>query len=515
MNLPSKYHRITPFFSFLIVLLLGHLIMADTLIPYPRPMGDQPHQQYTVTVNGTAIDTIQTSMNVGYAHFAFDGKATITVQASELIETFDLSPHRLNLKTTVDGNKLTLQIDQPRKLHLQINKLQRFFIFADAPEKNAPQPGDANVYVLTDMGVTSSIDVTQTKRIQQAIDKAANDKATLYIPAGHYKTGLLMFPSNLSMYLAPGAILKGTAQPADYERKGEKSQLYMLDAKNVHIFGRGIIDNNGLALRQTIGSKKGATRMLMTNRSSDLVMEDIILRDAAVWCIHPYESSDMRFTNLKIISMTRNESSPDKGYNTDAFDPDNSSNILIENNFISVDDDGIAVKLTRGELKDMYHIVFKDNIVFTMCAALKIGTELHGGFTLHDTLFENNDVIHADIPIAIYCYKGGHVQNARWIGNYIQSTATLPNDSPHKHSCNIYLNANSTNDFGSIKNVLIKDNTFEKFGPQPSQLRARNDDTHVIDGVVIENLTIEGKKRTTANDAQINIENPVKNVMIK
>lgn len=488
---------------------------ADQLIPYQRPLGDLPHQQYVVTVNGTAVDAIQTTMRVGYAHFAFEGKAVISIEASETITSFDLSPHRLHLKPIVDGNKLTFEIDQPRKLHLQINKLQRFFIFADPLETKAPKPGDANVQLLTDMGVTSSMDVTQTRLIQSAIDKAAQDKATLYIPAGHYKTGLLIIPSNLTMYLAPGAILKGTAQPADYERKGERAQLYMEDAQNVRIFGRGVIDNNGLALRQTIGSKKGTTRMLMTNRSSNLVINDIIFRDAAVWCIHPYDSSDMRFANLKIISMTRNESSPDKGYNTDAFDPDNSSNITIENNFISVDDDAIAVKLARGKLRDMENIVFRDNVIFTMCAALKIGTEVHGGFTVRNSLFENNDVIHADIPIAIYCYKGGHVENARWIGNYIQSTATLPNDSPHKHSCNLYLNTNSKDNFGTARNILIQNNTFEKFGPQHSQFRAREGDTNVLNGVTIDNLIIEGEKRTTAQDARIDIDAPVKNVIFK
>ena len=74
-------------------------------------------------------------------------------------------------------------------------------------------------------------------------------------------------------------------------------------------------------------------------------MEDVILRDSGTWGVHLVASNHLRFTNCKLISNTRLD---DPGFpwemNTDGFDPDNSSQIMIDNNFISCNDDAIAVK---------------------------------------------------------------------------------------------------------------------------------------------------------------------------
>ncbi|HVJ47309.1 MAG TPA: glycosyl hydrolase family 28 protein [Luteolibacter sp.] len=480
--------------------------------PYPRPIDDAANTQYQVKVDGVEIPATQTVLGVGYAHFAFTGKVRIEVTSADPIEKFDLSPHRLNLQARTNGKTLAFEIEKPCKLQLRINDRQRFFIFADAEETNAPKAGDQGVQVLTELGVSPSNEKVQTEQFQKAINQVAEKKGTLLVPAGIYRTGTLNLPSGLSLYLAPGSLIKGTADPKDYISTGEESQLLMKDAQDVRVYGRGVIDNNGMALRKTIGSKKNSTRMVATKNSRNLVMEDVILRDAAVWCIHPMQSSDMQFRNLKIISMTRAESGPDDGYNTDGFDPDNSSNITIANNFISVDDDAIAVKLNRGsERKDMSNIVFRDNVVFTMCSALKIGTEVMGGFTVRDVLFENNDVLHADIGISLYCYRGGYAENIRWIGNHFEKTAVLPDNSPHHHFCNIYINTRSTDSFGGAKNLLIKDNTFENFGPKPSGIRAKGE-KQFVDGVIIENLVIEGKPIKSPEDAKLSVDKEVRNL---
>ncbi|WAC19754.1 glycosyl hydrolase family 28 protein [Luteolibacter sp. SL250] len=480
--------------------------------PYPRPIDDAASVQYQVKVDGVEVPGVQTVLGVGYAHFAFTGKVRIEVTSTEAIGKFELSPHRLNLPVQTNGNTLTFEIAKPCKLQLRINDGQRFFIFADPEETNAPKAGDQGVRLLTELGVPPSNEKVQTGQFQKAINLVAGEKGTLVVPAGIYRTGTLNLPDGLSLYLAPGSLIKGTADPKDYISTGEEAQLLMKDAQDVRIYGRGVIDNNGMALRKVIGGKKSSTRMLATKNSRNLVMEDVILRDAAIWCIHPMQSSDMQFRNLKIISMTRAESGPDDGYNTDGFDPDNSSNITIENNFISVDDDAIAVKLNRGsERKDMSRIVFRDNVVFTMCSALKIGTEVMGGFTVRDVLFENNDILHADIGISLYCYRGGYAENIRWIGNHFEKTAVLPDNSPHHHFCNIYINTRSTEGFGGAKNLLIKDNTFENYGPKPSGVRAKGQ-KQFVDGVIIENLAIGGKTVKSPEEAKLNVDKEVRNL---
>lgn len=372
---------------------------------------------------------------------------------------------------------------------------------------------------LADFGVVASPDRTQTDAIQRAVDAAAAKGGTLYVPPGIYRSGTLRLRSNLAIYLAPGAIIKGTGRLDDYPRgRTGHVQIELVDGADVRVFGRGVIDGNGFALRNQFlpDRGKGRAKMLVAHNSRGLVMEDIILRDSAVWCVHTRQSRDMQFRNLKIISVARSETGPDTSHNTDAFDPDNSSNIVIENNFISVDDDAIAVKLTGGERADMSNVVFRNNVIWTMCAALKIGTEVMGGFTVRDVAFENNDVVHAESAMVVQAYRGGYVDGVRWVGNHIERVAAVPNDSPHRKSALIYLNTRSADNFGGIRNALIKDNTFEGFSAAdaPSMIRA-NGPAQRVDGVTIENLVIAGEHRTSAEAARIHIDPSARNVQFR
>ena len=62
---------------------------------------------------------------------------------------------------------------------------------------------------------------------------------------------------------------------------------------------------------------------------------------------------------------------------------------------------------------------------------------------------------------------------------------------------------------GHLNKVLIKDDTFEHFSPNPSGLL---DSEHLLDGVAFENLVIAGKRRTSLTDAEITTNRFVRNV---
>src|SRR5262245_20597236 len=81
--------------------LLGASASA-AVTPYPPPPGDAANDQYSVKVNGVEIPSVKTGMDVGYAHFAFDGKARVEIKASEPIKEFNLSPHRLGIQATAE-----------------------------------------------------------------------------------------------------------------------------------------------------------------------------------------------------------------------------------------------------------------------------------------------------------------------------------------------------------------------------------------------------------------------------
>jgi len=486
-------------------------IVEAEVFPYPRAAGDRANSSFpSVKVDGAAVETVITDMNVGYAHFAFSGTVAVEVAVKEAIETFDLSPHRYGIQAAAKGNVLSFRLSEPRKLHLKVNGLPRFFIFADAPEVNPPRPGQPGVYDIGDYGVVSSLDSVQTSKIQRAIDEVASKKGVLYLPPGAYLSGELKARSNLTLYLSAGAVLKGTGKISDYPRGEFGTQLiHLLDCENVRIAGRGTLDGKGRALRYaTENSGDGRLKLIRSFRARNIVVEDVLLRDAGTWSIHLIESSDLRFTNTKLISNTILD---EPGFpwepNTDGFDPDNSSRVIIENGFVSCSDDAIAVKLRYGTLRDMDNVQFRNNVVWTVKSALKIGTEVVDR-KMTNIVFENNEVIHADRGIVVYCYRGATIENPRWINNYFERIGD------NSKEMNMEIKIQDVEGRGHLTDVLIKDNTFERFSPNPSRLQGL-DSKHVIDGVVFDNLVIAGKKQTSLDEAEITSNKHVKNVLFK
>lgn len=376
---------------------------------------------------------------------------------------------------------------------------------------NPPQLGQPGVYDLRDYEVSSSFDSVQTSKFQRAIDDVARKRGILYVPPGIYRSGQLKMKSNLTLYLAPGTIIKGTGKVSDYPRgKLGTQQIYLLDCEDVRLRGRGVIDGQGRALRlSTDNADNSRLKLIRSFRATDCIVEDVILRDAGTWAIHLVESSDLRFSNYKLISNTiLDDPTFPWEPNTDGFDPDNSSHVIIENGFVSCSDDAIAVKLKHGKLDDMDDIQFRNNVVWTVKSALKIGTEVYD-HKMTNIVFENNEVVHADRGISVYCYRGATIENPKWINNYFEFIGG------NIKRMNMEIKIKDDEGKGYLNDVLIKDNTFECFSQNPSRLRGL-DSTHVINGVTFDNLVIAGKRRTSLADAQITDNNShLKNVSFK
>lgn len=492
-------------FIILCFLLIGYISRAapNTIASYPRGSGDAVNADITkVTVNGTEVPACSTVMNVGYAHFAFSGKVRVEITSREPIETFDLSPHRRGIEAKAEGNTLSFELSKPADLHIQVNQLPRFFLFASAPETDPPQPGQEGVFDLTKLGVTSDPETVQTGAIQKAIDQVAEKKGVLFVPPGIYRTGELKLKSNLTLHLAAGAVIKGTGQLADHP-KGDilgTQFIFFEDCENVRIQGRGVIDGNGRELRLSSKNEYGSRAFLVRSlRARNISIHDVILRDSAAWTVHLVESEDIDVIGCKLIGNTIYDD-PDFPWelNTDGFDPDNSSRVLIENCFISTNDDAIAVKLRYGERRDMSDITFRDNVVWTVKSALKVGTEVYEK-KLSKVRFENNDVIHADRGIVVYLYRGADVSDISWVGNHFEF---IGGDAKEM---NLVFQIRDVEGRGKMRDLLIKDNTFERFSKNLSEMTGL-DDEHEINGVVFENLVIHGQKRLNAKDAEIEVK---------
>ncbi len=95
-----------------------------------------------------------------------------------------------------------------------------------------------------------------TKEIQQAIDDAAKQAATVIVPPGTYLCGSLFLKKGMALELQKGAVLLGSTCLDDYviadtRFEGRTCQwplalLNAQDIEGVHVYGEGILDGNGI-----------------------------------------------------------------------------------------------------------------------------------------------------------------------------------------------------------------------------------------------------------------------------
>ncbi|CAN1136207.1 Probable polygalacturonase [Linum perenne] len=72
--------------------------------------------------------------------------------------------------------------------------------------------------------------------------------------------------------------------------------------------------------------------------SSDIVITNITLRNSPFWTLHPYDCKNVTIRNVTILAPIF------QAPNTDGIDPDSCEDMIIEDCYISVGDDGIAIK---------------------------------------------------------------------------------------------------------------------------------------------------------------------------
>ena len=156
--------------------------------------------------------------------------------------------------------------------------------------------------------------------------KDYTEEATHYFGPGIHQPLLITLKSNESLFIHPEAIVYGT--------------VFAENAENIHIYGGGILDDscqervvNRCVSDYPIGNIK-------LKNCKNVVIEDVILLDSAVFSVSIGESENVTVDNVKIVGQWR--------YNTDGIDFVNSSNALIKNCFIRAFDDCTCVKTVNN-----------------------------------------------------------------------------------------------------------------------------------------------------------------------
>ena len=227
------------------------------------------------------------------------------------------------------------------------------------------------VFNVTEYGVKPDRpDIIQTEAIQKVIDLAGENGGEIYFPEGRYTSGSLFFKAKTSLFLDKNVFLQGSADISDFavlptRMEGENVTYFsaLINADHVDDFsisGEGIIDGNGLPfwrhfwLRrkfnpQCTNMDEMRPRILYVSNSKNVRISGVTIQNSPFWSTHFYRCSDLILSDLRITAPTRPVLAP----STDAIDLDVCSDVLIKNCYISVNDDGIALKGGKGPEADI------------------------------------------------------------------------------------------------------------------------------------------------------------------
>lgn len=472
------------------------IVQVISIMFYIQASGQNP-QFKLYTIEG--IIPIDKFSKYYYSSIDLEKPSDFTLLSNIPITKIEISPKIKQIPfSLIDSKTLQITLSESGQLLVRINDSIKIFLFAEKSIKNSD---DQLVNLITKYHVDPSGDINVTSKIQQALNEISGSDKILYFPPGIYKSGQLYPKSNSKIMFARGATLISDTTsvkpyfPTDYVEN--RRFIYFNEVENIEITGSGIIDGNGNTLRKKFGDD-ARVRLILAVKSKNIRIEGLILKDPGSWNTQIIQCNDVILRNLKLLNDIDLS-------NTDGFDPDASSNVLIENCFAYCGDDNVAVKVTgkNGLGADVDNVTVRGCVFLTKKSALKVGTETRSE-SMKNITFENNDIIECDRGMALYVNDGAVLDSIAFINN------RFDRNHPDAQKKAIHFEVDKRNPdskLGIIKHVLIKDCTFNKAFPNKSVIDYNGDTIGI--NVTIQNLTIDNNKVNTLESARINAINAI------
>ncbi|MCY1723220.1 glycoside hydrolase family 28 protein [Prolixibacteraceae bacterium Z1-6] len=325
------------------------------------------------------------------------------------------------------------------------------------------------------------------KKISEC-SKSGGGKVVLK-PGEYFCKGPIVLKSNVNLNLERGARLVFSQNPEDYlpvvfvrwegtEAWNYSPFIYALDAENIAITGKGIIDGNGTAqnsFRAWRGKQKKdqnklremgkngvpvkervfaeghflRPQLIHLMNCKNILLEDFTLVDGAFWLIQPTYCSNVIIRGLTVDS---------RFINNDGVDLDSDTNVLIENCRFTTGDDFIAIKSGRDQdgwrvNKPCKNIIIRNCISENCLHGISFGSELSGGIeNVYAENLEFKKIRQYGLQFKSNKDRGGYIRNVVLDGIQIDSVKTCISFTNQYHS---YSGGNSPSVFENIalKNV--------------------------------------------------------------
>jgi Glycosyl hydrolases family 28 len=341
-----------------------------------------------------------------------------------------------------------------------------------------------------------------------------------YFGPGVHEAGLIELKDNETLYLAPGAWVKGNVRS--------------VGTHDVAILGRGVLDGSEVSLRPRAGPDvpygDGTRNLVYLEGTVGARIEGVTLFNIeSAWTVYMTGTKGTRVDGVRILN-------PSVHYGDDGFDVDSSSDVLIENVFVRTNDDCVVVKNMRDLGTD--NITVRHAVLWNMPTGgngIEVGFETRSKPT-HDIHFQDIDIIHVERGAAISIHNGDaatvenvtyddiRVEDARRkLFDFAVVYAQYGADKPASAAENSQrLDRGGTWDGllsyspeekperakfrGHIRNVRVT-NLHVVDGSLPYSVVAGFDQEHGIENVLIEGLEYQGRPILNAADAKCVIEN--------
>ncbi|KAJ7570242.1 hypothetical protein O6H91_01G111400 [Diphasiastrum complanatum] len=331
-------------------------------------------------------------------------------------------------------------------------------------------------------GATLNTDAFR-KAIAYAASFADQGGTQLNIPTGTWLTGSFNLCGHLTLYLQNGAVILGSPNSDSWpvidplpsygrgrELPGKRhiSLIHGESLTDVIITGEnGTVDGQGAVWWQW--SRKGLLNFTRPHlvefmHSSDIIIYNVTFKNSPFWTVHPVYSRNML---IQFVTILAPQGSPD----TDGIDPDSSSDLCIQDCYISNGDDMIAIKSGWDEYGIAYGVPSSNIYIHRVTGQTKlasgfaIGSETSGGVSniqVRDLKVVNSKT---GISIRTNVGRGAYIHNISIENVELVNVGTAISllGSSGEHPDANY-NAEAAPDVGSISIQNVYGNTLDRPG---------------------------------------------------
>lgn len=431
---------------------------------YNFPRISPRSSDFKLKANGKEVFVYHTSVG-SFATFGCNGATQIEIETSFNTNNIRVAPARHGIKASTEPGKIQFTVPGPVNLLVETEAVQQLYLYINPLENNKPSKEATGVH--------------------------------FYAAGQVYEVGELWLKENETLYIEGGAVLRGCVRATG--------------AKNVKVAGFGVLDGS------YYDHGKDSHQSIVYEGCTDSRIENIIMIEPTAWMIVLGACQNIVVENVKELGNWAG---------TDGVDIVGSSHIRIKDCFFRNGDDAIVIKsmdMRRpGRSYTMDCALDVEDIEVTGCAlqcfrggqAFEIGHELRTN-SVNNIRFIDCDVlgIHGfGAPFGIHNSDRAVITNVLYenirVEHYYDKLIDLKIIESRWGKDTIR---------GQARNITFRniDVTVSIYNPGYScSLIGGLDAKHTIENITIENMRLNGKKVTNADELSL-FTKQIKNLRFK